>query len=222
MEHEVARFERAGIARDALPGAIALAAVAAAAWAVLVAAPDDAMGMPAFLAAWLVMMAAMMLPSAAPLVLVYRRGAAAPASAALTVGYLSVWVAVGTAAYGLDGAIEGSGAAVTALAIAGTYELTPLKRRLLGVCRDPAGFLVSRWRGGAVGAFRLGAEHGLYCLGCCWALMAVLVVAAAMGLAWAAVIAAAVFAEKVLPAERFWRLATAGALFLLAIVSVMD
>ena len=107
------------------------------------------------------------------------------------------------------------------LAAAGLYELTPAKARFLRRCRDPVGFLMSRWRGSPAGALRLGVEHGLVCLGCCWALMAVLVVAAAMGLAWAALIALVVFAEKVLPGERIWRLATAAALFALAIVSVV-
>jgi predicted metal-binding membrane protein len=178
------------------------------------------MGAPAFLAAWLVMMAAMMLPSAAPLVLVYRRGASAASTASLTAGYLAIWAAVGVAAYAADRSLEGTRIAAVALIGAGIYELTPLKTRFLRECRDVTGFLMTRWRGGLAGAARLGFEHGLYCLGCCWALMAVLVVSAAMGLAWAALIALAVFAEKVLPGERIWRFIIATTLLVLGIASL--
>jgi predicted metal-binding membrane protein len=179
------------------------------------------MGAPAFLAGWAVMMAAMMLPSAAPLVLVYRRGASGVSTAALVAGYLGVWAAVGLLAYAAHMTIEDSRASALVLAGAAAYELTPLKARFLSKCRDPAGFLMTRWRGTPAVALRLGVEHGLFCLGCCWALMAVLVVAAAMGLAWAAVIALAVFAEKVLPAPRIWRFAIAGTLLALAVGSLL-
>jgi predicted metal-binding membrane protein len=200
---------------------IALGAVAVAAWVWLLQGGGEGMGAPAFLAGWAVMMAAMMLPSAAPLVLVYRRGASGVSTAALVAGYLGVWAAVGLLAYAAHMTIEDSRASALVLAAAGAYELTPLKARFLSKCRDPAGFLMTRWRGTPAGALRLGVEHGLFCLGCCWALMAVLVVAAAMGLAWAAVIALAVFAEKVLPAPRIWRFAIAGALLALAVGSLL-
>ena len=196
-------------------------AVAASSWVALVAGLGDAMGAPAFLGAWLVMMAAMMLPSALPLVALYRRGASSVATASLAAGYVAVWGVVGLAAYAADRAIDGSYASASVLGLAGVYELTPVKTRFLRVCRSPLDFLITRWRSTPGGAFRIGVEHGLYCLGCCWALMAVLVVAATMGLAWAAVIALAVFAEKVLPAERFWRFATAAALLALAAVSLV-
>jgi predicted metal-binding membrane protein len=206
------------VTRDAwLTGGL-LAAVVIAAWLTLIRS-GEAMSAPAFLGAWLVMMAAMMLPSAAPLVLVYRRGASALSTAALTVGYLVVWAAVGVAAYAADRSLEGTRIAAVALIGAGLYELTPLKARFLRECRDAAGFLMTRWRGTPAGALRLGFEHGLFCLGCCWALMAVLVVSAAMGLAWAALIALAVFVEKVLPGERIWRLAIASVLLSLGIAS---
>ncbi len=214
-------LERYRPGRDTWLTGGALAGVAIVAWVWLLQSGEAGMGAPAFLGAWLVMMAAMMLPSAAPLVLIYRRGASATATGALTAGYLALWAAVGIAAYAADSSLEGSRAAALVLVGAGLYELTPLKARFLRQCRDPAGFLMTRWRGGPVGAFRLGLEHGLFCLGCCWALMAVLVVSAAMGLAWAAVIALAVFAEKVLPGERIWRLAIAGALLGLGIGSFL-
>jgi predicted metal-binding membrane protein len=211
-------LREARLTRDAwLTGGL-LAAVVVAAWLILVRS-GEAMGAPAFLGAWLVMMAAMMLPSAAPLVLVYRRGASAPSTSALTTGYLFVWAAVGVAAYAADRSLEGTRIAAVALIGAGLYELTPLKARFLKQCRDVAGFLMTRWRGTPAGALRLGFEHGLFCLGCCWALMAVLVVSAAMGLAWAALIALAVFAEKVLPGERIWRLTIAAVLLVLGIAS---
>ena len=215
------RIEQARLARDTwLTGAV-LAAVAVAAWAALLRSGEQGMDAPAFLAAWLVMMAAMMLPSAAPLVLVYRRGASAAATAALTTGYLALWAAVGIAAYAADSSLEHTRAAGLVLLVAGLYELTPAKARFLRQCRDPVGFLMTRWRGSSGGALRLGIEHGLFCLGCCWALMAVLVVAAAMGLAWAAVIALVVFAEKVLPGERIWRFATAAALLALGLAVLL-
>ena len=217
----------AGIAGAALRApawltAAAVLAVAAGAWTWLVTAGEEAMSAPAFLGGWLVMMAAMMLPSALPLVLVYRRSARPGATASLAAGYLAVWAATGFAAYGLDAAIEGERVSALVLAGAAAYELTPLKAAFLRVCRDPVSFVMTRWRGGVAGAARLGVEHGAYCLGCCWALMAVLVTAAAMGLGWAALIAAAVFAEKVLPAERFWRVAIAAALLLFAAVTIVD
>jgi predicted metal-binding membrane protein len=206
------------LTRDAwLTGGL-LAAVVIAAWLILVRS-GEAMSAPTFLGAWLVMMAAMMLPSAAPLVLVYRRGASALSTAALTAGYLLVWAAVGVAAYAADRSLEGTRIAAVALIGAGLYELTPLKAQFLRQCRDVTGFLMTRWRGTPAGALRLGFEHGLFCLGCCWALMAVLVVSAAMGLAWASLIALAVFAEKVLPGARIWRLAIASVLLVLGIAS---
>jgi predicted metal-binding membrane protein len=219
LEHAMAvSLKQARLSRDAwLTGGL-LAAVTVAAWLALVTG-DEAMSAPAFLGAWLVMMAAMMLPSAAPLVLVYRRGASSVATAALTTGYLAVWAAVGVAAYAADRSLMDTRVGAFILVGAGLYELTPLKGRFLKECRDVAGFLMTRWRGTPAGALRIGFEHGVFCLGCCWALMAVLVVSAAMGLAWAALIALAVFAEKVLPGERMWRLTIATALLLLGIAS---
>jgi predicted metal-binding membrane protein len=93
------------------------------------------------------------------------------------------------------------GTAVVAVVLigAGVYQFTPLKNACLGRCRAPTDFLVTHWHPGRAGAVRIGVEHGLYCVGCCWALMAVLVVVGAMALAWVAVIALAVAAEKLLP-----------------------
>lgn len=148
------------------------------------------MGPAGFLAGWTLMMAAMMLPSVAPLVLLYRGS-----RLALVLGYLAVWAVAGLLPYAaMEGGLEP--ALPIVLALAGAYELTPLKTACLRRCRSPADFLMRHYRSGPL---RLGLEHGLWCIGCCVGLMAVLVLAAAMGLGWAALIALAVFAQKALP-----------------------
>ena len=86
------------------------------------------------------------------------------------------------------------------LLLAGAYQLTPLKSRCLTGCRSPLGFLMSHWRDGPGGAFLMGSRHGLFCLGCCWALMAVLFVVGVMNLAWVAVLTLFILAEKAGPA----------------------
>jgi predicted metal-binding membrane protein len=156
----------------------------------------------AYLTAWTVMMAAMMLPSVAPFALLYARGApTAIAPGILAAGYLGVWALVGIPAYALDRAVgmEHPTATAAVLITAGVYQLSPVKEACLRRCRSPADFLVQHWRPGLGGAFRLGFEHGAFCLGCCIALMAVLVVAGGMGLVWVISIAAVVAAEKLLP-----------------------
>jgi predicted metal-binding membrane protein len=177
-----------------------------AAWITLLHVDMMASQPAAFLLAWTVMMAAMMLPSAAPLVLVHgERG-----RARLLLGYLLVWAAAGLPVYALAAAVDlmtvPSAAVATVLAVAGAYQFTPLKNVCLRACRSPLDFIALRW---GRGPFRLGVDHGAYCVGCCWALMAVLVAAAAMSVVAAAVIAAVVFAEKVLPAGE-WTARAAG------------
>jgi predicted metal-binding membrane protein len=188
----------------------ALAALTVAAWAA-VAQLDMMDTRPiAFLAAWTLMMTAMMAPSAAPLVLLYAR----PGRARLLLGYLAVWAAAGIPVYAIAKSVDlmdvPAGAVAIVLAAAGAYQFTPLKDVCLRACRNPLDFIALRW---GRGAFRLGAEHGIYCVGCCWALMAVLVGAAAMSLAAAGLIAVLVFAEKVLPGgKRNARIAGVGLL----------
>lgn len=212
--------------------AAALLAAAVAAWAALIATSDSAameMSAPLFLLAWLMMMAAMMLPSTAPLVLLYRKASRASATALLVAGYLLVWAAFGAVVYAAQESFMAATDAwpwlgdhahlgvAAILAVAALYQLTPLKSACLRRCRSPLDFLMQRWRGGARGALRLGVEHGCYCVGCCWMLMAVLVAAGAMSLPWVAAIAAVVAAEKLLPGgERVVRL-TAVALLALAV-----
>ena len=166
---------------------------------------------PTFLAAWIVMMAAMMLPSSAPMFLLYRMSVSdGPRgelrTLAFGVGYLLVWALVGAIVLiaqrvldaVLDPGLRPFGVAAV-LAAAGAYQFTPLKATCLRACQTPADFLVRHWHGGALGPLRLGIDHGVYCLGCCWALMAVLVAAGGMGLAWVALIALIVLVEKLAP-----------------------
>jgi predicted metal-binding membrane protein len=164
-----------------------------------------------FLGTWTVMMAAMMLPSATPMILLHRLGADGRVrrglwSAAFVAGYLVVWGSVGIVVWGAALAAstfvmpEQRAVAVAAiLLLAGMYQFTPLKSTCLRACRTPADFLLTHWHRGLSGQLRLGIEHGLYCLGCCWALMALFVGVGAMSLVWAAGIAVVVLIEKVRP-----------------------
>jgi predicted metal-binding membrane protein len=167
----------------------ALLAASAVAWVGL-AVYEPPMGFVGFAVAWLLMMAAMMLPSIAPLWLLFRGS-----RAGMALGYLAVWSVVGIVPYlAMDRAMGPTVPVV--LGLAGAYELSPLKSACLRRCRNPAAFVMEHYRSGA---FRLGVEHGIWCLGCCVGLMAVLVLAASMQLGWAVVIAAAVFVQKVAP-----------------------
>lgn len=168
---------------------------------------------------WAVMMVAMMVPSAAPMLLAFlgvnqRRQAAGrqfvPVGIFLA-GYLAVWTAYSALAtlaqWGLHKAALLSPAMTTTnpflsgglLVAAGIFQWTPLKHMCLKGCRSPLSFLMSEWRDGKVGAFIMGLRHGSYCAGCCWVLMALLFVAGVMNLLWVAVIALFVMAEKTLP-----------------------
>ena len=190
--------------------AAALGLITVAAWAALIAGTPLADPL-AFLVAWIVMMAAMMLPSSAPMFLLFRVSAGDGThgelrTLAFGAGYLLVWAVVGAivlvAQRVLDVLVSPDmrpyGVAAVLLA-AGAYQFTPLMATCLRACQTPADFLVRHWRGGTVGALRLGVDHGLYCLGCCWALMAVLVAAGGMGLAWVVLIALIVLVEKLVP-----------------------
>ena len=178
-------------------------------------------GLVAFVVAWAVMMAAMMFPAAAPMVLLFRTvatqrrtsGGAFVPTWIFVAGYLMVWTAIGAITWvvvqvlsdaaGRFGAVERATWGPLALGMvlvgAGLYQLTPLKRLCLDHCRSPLAFVMSHWREGRLGALRMGLSHGAYCLGCCWALFAVLVAAGIMSLAWMLLLTLIVFAEKVLP-----------------------
>jgi len=185
----------------------------------------------AFVVSWAVMMTAMMLPSALPMIALYgaiERGAvgAGPKGvpvAVFTLVYLALWAATGAPVYfahaflmTLAGPAFAYGVAVTLLA-AGVFQLSPLKQVCLRVCRSPLGFLLGHWRPGLRGSLALGWSHAVYCLGCCWALMLVLVAAGAMGLLWVLLIAALVAAEKLLPGGGWIARAAGGALVLLGV-----
>jgi predicted metal-binding membrane protein len=188
--------------RAAVQSGILLAALAAACWALLFTVGDEMpMAAGLWLGAWTAMMAAMMLPSAAPIVLLYGGRTNTLDSTLLMGGYLLAWTLVGLAAYEVDMRVmgPGDGAVAAVLIAAGLYQLTPLKTACLKRCRNPVDFLVTHWHRGRLGALRLGTEHGAFCVGCCWGLMAVLVVAGAMGLVWVVAIAAVVAGEKLLP-----------------------
>ena len=164
---------------------------------------------------WAVMMAAMMLPSALPMVLAFVKLATDRTGRARARGfvaaYLLVWLAFSTAASFAQWLFQALGwvnpmivstsawLSAVLLSIAGLYQFSPLKRICLSRCRTPMGFLLGEWRAGVAGAFMMGMRHGLFCLGCCWALMALLFVGGAMNLAWVAALAIAVAMEKLAP-----------------------
>lgn len=179
-------------------------------------APD----LPILIAMWAVMMIAMMLPSAAPFVLLFaavtrrrreRRSPAAPTSA-LAAGYLAAWTAFSIAAALAQWKLHQTALLSPAMTIAspvfggvlliaaGAYQWTPFKGRCLSECRSPLGFISREWREGSGGAFVMGARHGAFCVGCCWVLMALLFVAGVMNLLWVAALALFVLVEKVAPA----------------------
>jgi predicted metal-binding membrane protein len=199
--------------------AVALA-VTVGAWVALVASSTMTEKLGVYVSLWTLMMTAMMLPSVLPLVLLYGRSAQWEQQTLLAGAYIGVWSLTGFVAYTADMRFDLAAAPV--LLVAAAYELTPLKAGCLRRCRAPVDFLVVHWRRGRIGALRLGIEHAVYCLGCCWALMAVLVLAASMSLVWAAVLAAVLFTQKVLPAPRWSSLATAiGLVFAAILVEVM-
>lgn len=166
---------------------------------------------------WAVMMAAMMLPSAVPMVLAYDRmdrgSVEGPggSTALFVVGYVVVWSVFAVAATGLQWVlhsitlVNGMGVVTQAwlsgglLMGAGVFQFTPGKVRSLGACRTPMGFLMTSWQEGRAGAMKMGLHHGRLCLACCWSLMVLLFVLGVMNLAWVAVLAVFVLAEKVAP-----------------------
>ncbi len=168
---------------------------------------------------WSVMMVAMMIPSAVPMILLFtkinetrrEREDSALSTATFVSGYLLVWTALSALAtltqwglhdLGLLSPMMKSSSSLlsgTLLIAAGVYQWTPLKRACLVHCRSPFHFIMTEWRSGAPGALRMGFRHGVYCVGCCWALMAVLFVAGIMNLLWVAAVAVFVLAEKLVP-----------------------
>jgi predicted metal-binding membrane protein len=186
-----------------------------------------------FVGVWVVMMAAMMFPSVSPTVALYarlskRRSPLAPL--VFTSGYLLTWAVPGLLAFGvsaaarnlLAGDVTWNGAgrwlAGGTLVVAAVYELTPLKDVCLGKCRSPLGFLIGSWRDGLSGALKMGARHGAWCVGCCWALMASLFALGVMSIAWMAFVAGLIAVEKTLPWRRVATWGTAALLLAVGLV----
>ena len=189
-----------------------------------------------FLGVWVVMMAAMMFPSVSPTVALYsrmtkRRTPVAPL--VFTSGYLLTWTSAGLLAFAIsDGGRRLLGTALSwdeagrwvaggTLIVAAVYQLTPLKNACLTKCRSPLGFLLGSWRDGLWGALKMGARHGAWCVGCCWALMASLFALGVMSIAWMAFAAALIAAEKTLPWGRAVTYGTAAILLVLGVVLIV-
>jgi predicted metal-binding membrane protein len=186
-----------------------------------------------FLSVWIVMMAAMMLPSVAPTVALYARMTKQRSPSApliFTSGYLIAWAVAGVLAFLIRSAIGWTNDAVLdwnhagrwlagiTLVVAAAYQLTPLKDVCLGKCRSPLGFLMGAWREGRSGALVMGAKHGAWCVGCCWALMTALFALGIMSVTWMAVVAVIIALEKTLPWRRAASLTTTAILIVLAVL----
>ncbi len=164
---------------------------------------------------WAVMMAAMMLPSAYLMVVTYHRIAsrkgAAHGTGFFVIAYLAVWSVFSIGATVLQWGLQSAGflthmlvisedrAAAILMILIGSSQWTPIKQLCLNTCRTPIGFFTSEWRKGAGGAFRMGLRHGLFCVGCCWSLMALLFVFGVMNLTAIVLVTLTVMAEKTLP-----------------------
>jgi predicted metal-binding membrane protein len=234
---EAATLRRAPRSRPAQVALVApLLAVAAGAWAVtgdrmdgMDAGPGTELGgLGWFAVVWVTMMAAMMLPSIAPMVLAHAR-VRTGATPAFVAGYLLTWAAVGMLGYALVEGVRSldlgilawdeagpyvAGGAILAAAI---YQLSPPKNRNLRRCRNPRAFVSEHWRPGPVGALRMGIEHGRVCVASGWALMAALFALGVMSVGWMVLVAALIATEKLLP----WRTAATRAIaVLLAVLAV--
>jgi len=199
--------------------------------------PGTSLGaLPWFVGVWVVMMAAMMLPSVSPTVALYSRmtrGRSRLAPLVFTSGYLLTWTAAGLLAFGLsalgdrllggDLSWNGGGHWVAGgiLIAAAAYELTPVKDVCLAKCRSPLGFLIGSWRDRLTGALQLGTKHGAWCVGCCWALMAALFALGVMSIAWMAFVAALIAAEKMVPWRRVAVYGTTAVLLALGVLLVV-
>ena len=203
-----------------------LLALALGAWGVLIwqsgMMDEDAMGLtmgmsaPLFMALWAAMMVAIMFPTAAPMILTFakvqttrrERGQQFVPVWLFVGAYIALWSATGLVAYivgRLGDDLANSSSWVMdnagrigglALLLAGLYQLSPLKTKCLSKCRSPMSFVLGGWRDGRLGAIRMGLEHGVYCLGCCWLLFAILFPLGMMNIAILALITALIFAEK--------------------------
>jgi predicted metal-binding membrane protein len=193
----------------------------------------EVLSLGAFLVAWLAMMSAMMFPAISPVVRLYGRAAAAGRVAplpAFVAGYIAVWTTLGLPGYLgwrvlMDPIAEGrtwaGRLAGVVLLAAAVWQLTPLKSVCLRHCRSPISFFLRFGRSVTrpLGALRMGATHGLYCVGCCWALMAVLVAVGTINVAWMAGLALLILLEK--NARHGERIAVVAAMVLIALGAVL-
>jgi predicted metal-binding membrane protein len=190
-----------------------------------------------FLGVWVVMMAAMMLPSVAPTIALYSRMVRArswPAPLLFAGGYLLTWAGAGLLAFGV--AVAGRAVAGNALSwehlgrwaaggtllVAAAYELTPIKDVCLGKCRSPLGSLLGSWRAGWSGPIRMGVANGAWCVGCCWALMLSLFALGIMSVPWMAFTAGLIALEKTLPWRRVATYGVAAILLVLGLWLLID
>ena len=184
--------------------------------------PTMGMGPPLFLAIWIVMMVAMMFPTAAPMILTFhrvqgakrRRGEAFVSTWVFVGAYILIWTLAGIAAYlgaaGAEALAERVGLSTPIIAriggvillLAGIYQFSPLKDVCLAKCRTPMTFIMTSWRDGTGGAIRMGIAHGIYCLGCCWLLFLILFPLGIMNVAAMALVTLLIFTEKTLPTGR--------------------
>ena len=226
------------VRRDRMIVAAGLAGLAALAWLYIIhlsrmMSPHAVMSMPMpgdigvpelgyLIPMWIIMMVAMMVPSAAPTILLFAnvarsrksRGIPTASAGVFTFGYLLVWTVYATIAAALQSelhrlALLSPNMAIASpwlggglLILAGIYQWVPAKGACLSHCRSPLGFFSHEWREGAGGALIMGLRHGSYCVGCCWASMVLLFVAGVMNLLWVAAIAIFVLAEKLGPGGR--------------------
>jgi predicted metal-binding membrane protein len=175
----------------------------------------DVANLAAITAMWAVMMAAMMLPSALPMIRTFASICAKKAETgrwwSFVGGYLLVWTAFSLSATAAQWMLQAAGwvdpmivsrsamLSAVLLVVAGVYQFSPLKQVCLSRCRSPLGFVLGEWRDGTGGALVMGLRHGLHCLGCCWALMALLFVGGVMNLVWIAALSIVVAIEKLAP-----------------------
>jgi predicted metal-binding membrane protein len=251
-EAAVRAAARNPLARAQVGIGVALVVLTAGAWVLTVRqghgagaaamTPTMGMGVVLFLGVWVAMVAAMMFPAVAPMILMYARVTAnrrasgktwAPTSL-FVAGYVLLWTAIGVVAFALATAGEGLAGRVDLVAenasrigallivVAGAYQFSALKDRCLTQCRSPLAFLAQHWRDGGRGALTMGVHHGLHCAGCCWALMAMLFPLGMMNVAALGAVTAFLYAEKALPGGNVLRYAAGVGLLAYGLCALVD